>query len=234
MTDPSWNRFPTLGKQCLSELLGTYLLVFIGPASVVLSSFSGLSALVRQELVALVFGCTVAAAILIFGRYSGAQINPAVSVASAASGRLSRKLLLPFILSQGAGALLAGLSLRLVFGHSGSATSLGSTKLASGVSLTEGMVLEVAGTFVLAVSALIAGGFVRSRVQQAALVGTTLFFLITLVGPLTGASFNPARSLGPSVFSGYLENQLIYYVGPVAGGLVAGLLFSFRARPGGA
>jgi len=225
LTDPSWNRFPTLGKQCLSELLGTYLLVFIGPASVILSSFSGLSALVRQELVALVFGCTVAAAILIFGRYSGAQINPAVSVASAASGRLSRKLLLPFILSQGAGALL---------GHSGSATSLGSTKLASGVSLTEGMVLEVAGTFVLTVSALIAGGFVRSRVQQAALVGTTLFFLITLVGPLTGASFNPARSLGPSVFSGYLENQLIYYVGPVAGGLVAGLLFSFRARPGGA
>jgi len=57
-------------------------------------------------------------------------------------------------------------------------------------------------------------------------VGATLFLLILLIGPLTGASFNPARSLGPSLFSGYFRNQIVYYVGPLTGGLLAGLAFA--------
>ena len=221
----------SLRKQCLSELLGTYLLVFIGPASVIIAfSSSGLTPFEAQEIVAAVFGCTVAGVMILLGRVS-AQINPAVTVAKTAAGRLRQEHILPQILSQLAGAILAGVTLTIVFGRLGSANSLGSTELASAVSPFEGITLEILGTFVLAMSALIAGAFLNAHYQQGILVGTTLFILISFIGPLTGASFNPARSLGPSLFSGYLDNQVIYYAGPILGGLAAGLIFGTVVKP---
>lgn len=217
---------PTLRRECLSEALGTYLLVFLGPASVVVASSSSLTAFQAQEAIAAVFGLVVAGVIALLGGISGAQINPAVTLSIRAAGRLPQGRLTPYVISQVAGALLAGLTLRLAFENAGTATGLGATKLAPSVSPLEGTILEVAGTFVLAMSALSAGSFLRTTFVQGLLVGATLFVLITLVGPLTGASFNPARSFGPSIFSGYFEDQLVYYVGPVVGGLAAGLVFS--------
>lgn len=226
-------RLPTLRRECLSEALGTYLLVFLGPASVVVASSSSLTAFQAQEAIAAVFGLVVAAAIAFLGGISGAQINPAVTLSIRAAGRLPRGRLTPYVVSQVAGALLAGLSLRIAFEHAGTAVALGSTTLAPWVSPLEGTVLEVAGTFVLAMSALGAGSFLRATLVQGVFVGATLFVLITLIGPLTGASFNPARSLGPSIFSGYFANQLIYYVGPIIGGIAAGLVFSRVSRSKG-
>lgn len=219
-------QLPSLRKECLSETIGTYLLVFLGPASVIIASSSGLTAFQAQEAIAAVFGSTVAAVITFLGGISGAQINPAVTVAIAAAGRLPKGRFVPYVLSQVAGALLAGLSLRLAFAGVGVSTGLGSTKLASSVSPIEGTILELAGTFVLAMSALTAGSFLRAHLRQGILVGATLFVLITLIGPITGASFNPARSLGPSIFSGYFHDQLVYYIGPILGGFVAGLAFT--------
>jgi MIP family channel proteins len=217
---------PTLGRQCIAEILGTYLLVLLGPASVVLvSSSSALTPFEAQEIVAAVFGCTVAGVIIFLGRISGAHINPAVTFASAAAGSLRRNRLVPYILAQVAGAILAGLSLKVVFESASRTASLGSTKLSALTSPWEGFGFEVAGTFVLAMSALVAGAFISARHYQAILVGASLFVLITLIGPLTGASFNPARSLGPSLFSGYFDDQAIYYLGPVIGGVIAGMLF---------
>ena len=168
----------------------------------------------------------MAALIVTLGEISGALINPAITLAIATAGSIRRSLLIPYVAFQIAGALLAGLTLEIAFG-SLNPTSLGSTKLAAGVSPVEGVVLEIAGTFVLATSALMAGAFLNGNaLAQASLVGFTLFILILLIGPLTGASFNPARSLGPSVFSGYFQNQLIYYIGPLIGGLLAGLIFT--------
>lgn len=208
----------------VSEMVGTYLLVFFGPGSVVAASLLGLTSLEALVFVASVFAVTVAAAILVFGRLSGAHINPAVSLGSAVAGLLRRELFLPYVAFQVAGALLAGLSLRVIFGAM-TRTDLGSTQLAAGVSPAQGVGLEVAGTFFLALSAFIAGTLLESPPKQAVLVGGTLFALILLIGPLTGASFNPARSLGPSLFSGDLSGQLIYYIGPPSGAALAGLVF---------
>lgn len=226
MATPQQVQLPSLRKECLSETIGTYLLVFLGPASIVVTSSSYLPAFQVQEVIATVFGATVAVVITFLGGISGAQINPAVTVAIAAAGRLPKGRFVPYVLSQVAGALLAGFSLRLAFEYASASTSLGSTKLASSVSPVEGTILEVAGTFVLAMSALTAGSFLSSHLRQGILVGATLFVLITLIGPLTGASFNPARSLGPSIFSGYFDDQLVYYVGPILGGLAAGPIFT--------
>jgi glycerol uptake facilitator-like aquaporin len=208
-------------------MLGTYLLVFIGPGAIVVASLLlPPSSTVALIFVAAVFGTTVGSVILLLGRRSGAHINPAITVASLFAGAIKRELFIPYILFQVAGGLFAGLSLLLVFRSFQSPASLGSTKLATSINPLEGVALEAAGTFLLATAALSASYFVKSPPRQALLVGGTLFVLIMLIGPLTGASFNPVRSLGPSVFSDYFGGQLIYLVGPILGACTAGLAFS--------
>ena len=193
--------------ECFSELLGTYLLVFIGPTSIVLTALRlGSQTLPAHIIVALTFGGTVAILILLLGRYSGTIVNPALTVAVETAGLLKRGLFLPLLIFQTLGGLLAGFTLQFALGHVDPGTSLGSTKLAVGLSQVAGVALEAIGTFALASSALIASTRVKTRRNQAVLVGTTLFVLILLIGPFTGAGFNPARSLGPSLASGYLDN----------------------------
>jgi len=213
-------------SECVSEMGGTYLLVLLGPASVVVAPFVGFPSYFEAlAFVALVFGGTVASAILLLGRRSGAHINPAITLANVLSGRFERRLFIPYVAFQVAGGLLAGLSLKVALGWVSSSASLGSTKLAVGVSPIEGTLLEAVGTFILAVSALSASSFVKTPLRQAILVGATLTVLILFIGPLTGASFNPARSLGPSVFSVYYLNQPVFWVGPLLGAGCAGLIF---------
>jgi len=212
-------------------MLGTYLLVLIGPASVVIASqISYLSALEALTFVALVFGCTVASIIILLGKHSGAHINPAITVANAAAGIFKMELFMPYVVFQLVGGLLAGLSLKIVFNGLAPHAYLGSTRLATGMTPIEGIVLEIAGTFALAVAALSASSIVRGHAKQAVFVGATLFALIMIIGPLTGASFNPARSLGPSVFSGYFSGQVVYWVGPLIGAGFAGVIFGAWKR----
>ena len=164
---------------------------------------------------------------------SSAQINPAVTLAHVLTRLTRQGLLVPFVVFQLLGGLLAGLTLRFAFGSSGSATSLGSTKLASGLDPTVGIILEALGTAVLSFSALVATSRIRSRKSQALSVGTTLVILILLIGNLTGASFNPARSLGPAVASGYFTDLYVYWIGPLLGGAIGALIFKLAEKLGG-
>jgi len=210
-------------KECLSELAGTWALVLAGPASVVLTA--SLSRAESLPTIALTFSGVVALVILIAGRYSGAVINPAVSIAAMGSGNLKKGLLLPYLFFQITGGMLAGVTLRVLFSSPFDKTSLGSTKLTLGIDPLTGILLEAVGTFCLASSALVSGSLFKREAHRAALVGSTLFLLIILIGPLTGASFNPARSLGPALASGYFSNLYVYLIGPSLGGLLAGIVF---------
>jgi len=206
-------------------MLGTYLLVIIGPGSIIVTSSERLTFFETLVVVSVAFGGIVAMVILSLGRFSGAHINPAITIGSALAGSFDSELVLPYVAFQFAGALLAGLSLRIAFGSLEPIAALGSTKLALGVTTIDGTILEIIGTCILTLSALVASSYVKAQFKRAALVGGTLLVLIMFIGPLTGASFNPARSLGPSVFSGYFGNQLVYYIGPISGAAVAGLAF---------
>lgn len=212
--------------ECFSELFGTYLLVLLGPASIILSELRlGSQSLQGLVFVSFTFAGMVAILILLLGKYSGAIINPALTAAVETAGFLKKGLFLPLLLFQTLGGLLAGLTLQFALGPIDPGTCLGSTKLAVGLSPIMGVLLEARGTFALASSALIASTKIKTRRNQAILVGTTLFVLILLIGPFTGAGFNPARSLGPSLASGYLDNLYVYLAGPIIGGSAAGLLF---------
>jgi len=213
-------------RRCVSELLGTYALVIAGPSSIILLSALSLSSTPEALcLVALTFGVSVSLIILLIGEHSGAVINPALTLAAASAQLLRREFVISYLLFQTTGGILAGITLRLVFGPLGNATSLGSTKLADSVSPAMGMGLEALGTFILAVSALAATAWLSRATLQALAVGGTLTILILFIGPLTGAGFNPARSLGPALASDYFPDLYVYVIGPIVGGLSAGVLF---------
>lgn len=174
---------------------------------------------------ALSFATTVAGVIISLGKYS-AHINPAVTVAHAVSGKMKRSLLVPYICFQILGGLMAGLTLRLVLGPTSSTVSLGSTKLVPSVSQAAGIVFETVGTLALVFIILITTDTATSTRRQGIVIGAALFVLILLFGPLTGASFNPARSLGPAIAAGFFTNQIVYWIGPFSGGLTGAALYN--------
>ena len=217
-------------RRCISELVGTYLLVLVGPASVVALPQLHVGGLIALVVVALIFGGTVAIIIERLGTYSGAIINPALTLASFSAKLISGRLGVLYVISQFVGGVVAGLTLRLIFSSASDLTSLGSTKLATGIGPLMGITLEALGTFVLAFSALTATTVVEKPKYQALLVGGTLAVLILAIGPFTGAGFNPARSLGPAMAADYLSNISVYFIGPIAGAMFAGLIFRSRAQ----
>ena len=126
---------------------------------------------------------------------------------------------------------MGAFTLKLIFSQFGASIDLGATKLASGVSVPVGILLETGGTLVLAMSGFLASLKIHRKPGEAALIGSTLFVIILALGPLTNASLNPARSLGPALATGYFTNLYVYWIGPLAGGLIAGLVYRFFERP---
>ncbi len=162
-------------KECLSELVGTYTLVLIGPASVVLTAtIPSLTKVESLCLIALTFATVVGLMILTLGKYSGAVINPAISFAAVVSRNLKGGVLLPYLFSQFVGGIAAGFTLKILF-SSFDKTNLGSTKLASGIDPLAGILIEVVGTFFLASSALVEGSIFKKEAHRALLVGAYSF-----------------------------------------------------------
>ena len=205
--------------------------MLIGPGTVAAVSLAqGIAPFEALLIIGFAFGATVAVVILLLGRISGAHINPAITFAHTIAGKTALEMFLPYVSFQLLGGLLGAFTLKLVFGQLGSPVNLGATKLTIGVSPLVGVLLETAGTFVLAISGFLASLRVHKKPGEAALIGSTLFFIILALGPLTNASLNPVRSLGPALASGYLTNLYVYLIGPLAGGLIAGLVFRFFER----
>jgi len=222
----------TRKARCLSELLGTYVLLLIGPGTIAAVSLAqGITPLEALLIIGFAFGATVALVILLLGRISGAHINPAITLAHTVAGKTTLEMFVPYISFQVLGGLLGAFTIKLIFSQFGSSVDLGATKLASGVSVPVGILLETGGTFVLATSGFLASLKIHKKPGEATLIGSTLFVIILALGPLTNASLNPARSLGPALASGYLTNLYVYWIGPLAGGLIAGLVYKFFERP---
>jgi MIP family channel proteins len=208
------------------------MLVLIGPGTIAAVSLAqGIPTLEALVIIGFAFGATVALVILLLGRISGAHINPAITLAHTIAGKTSLEMFLPYVSFQVLGGLLGAFTVKLIFSQFGSSVDLGATKLASGVSVPVGILLETGGTFVLAMSGFLASLKIHRKPGEASLIGSTLFVIILALGPLTNASLNPARSLGPALATGYLTNLYVYWIGPLAGGLIAGLVYRLFERP---
>jgi MIP family channel proteins len=208
----------------LAEFVGTFALVFVGAGAGAL----GAGGLVG---VALAHGLILVGMIYAFGHISGTHINPAVTVALLVTRRIAPVVAVGYIVAQVLGGVLAGLALRAILPGQ---ESLGNTLLAEDVTILGGFLVEMILTFLLVT--VIFGGAVDTRSPKgfAGLgIGLTLAGLISMGGPLTGASLNPARTLGPAVATGNFNDLWLYLVAPVVGGALAALLFqTFLLTPG--
>jgi aquaporin Z len=219
------------GRRLFSELLGTFFLVLVAVGGGMVSQRFGGSAVPYGALV-VAPALMVAAIILFMGAVSGAHLNPAVSLAFALRGDFPWRRVPAYIAAQLLGAVLATLLLRALIGEQGAA---GLTLPGAGISTTTAMLWEVVLTVGL-VSTILG---VSSGAQQlgpiAALGVGSYIALAGLWGsPVSGASMNPARSLGPALVLGDWTSWWAYLVGPIAGGVIAvGIAYVLRGPGGG-
>ena len=202
-------------KRYVAEFIGTFILVFAGTSAIVVNELS--HGVVTHLGVSLVFGLVVAAMIYTLGDVSGAHINPAVTIAFWLARRFPARQLLPYIISQLAGALVASVVVCLLFGDS---STLGAT-IPSG-SAGQSLVLEMLLTFILMLTIInVATGSSEKGVMAGMAVGGVVALGALFAGPISGASMNPARSIGPALVSGEMHMLWIYVVAPVAGACLA-------------
>jgi aquaporin Z len=197
-------------KKYLAELMGTYIMVFAGTGSIIVNDVCGS---VSHLGIGLTFGFVVMAVIYSIGSISGAHINPAVSIAFWVSKRFRGKEVLPYIISQFLGAILASLTLSFMFPQH---ELLGATLPAG--SWEQSFVMEFILTFILMfVILLMSEGSKEVGVMTGFAVGMVVAFEAIFAGPVSGASMNPARSLAPALVSGHLTHLWLYIIATTLG-----------------
>ena len=202
-------------RKCGAEAFGTFALVFAGTGAVVINEVTG--GAVTHVGIALTFGLVVMAMIYAVGDISGAHLNPAVTLGFFAARRLAMGSVLPFIVSQSTGALLASLLLRFLFPRN---STLGATFPAG--SSIQSFVLEAVLTCILMFVILsVSTGAKERGITAGIAVGGVIAFEALFAGPISGASMNPARSFAPALVSQHFSRLWIYLVAPIAGALLA-------------
>ena len=203
-------------KMLLAEFVGTFFLVTIGAGAVALSATQGKSLV----SVSLAFGFILTAIVYTFGSYSGAHVNPSVSFGMAVAGRMNWLLMLGYWIAQIVGGIAAAGLVLYFFGNSG--PSIGSLTDTDGF---KAFLLEAFITFFLVFTVLVVTRRPMLAVISGLAIGLVLAADMFAAYPLTGASTNFARSFGSAIFSGDLGTIWIYVAGPLAGALVAGLIY---------
>ena len=199
--------------------MGTFALVFAGPGAVVISASEG--GAISHEGVAASFGLVIMAMIYATGHISGAHFNPAVTLAFAIARHFDARDVLPYWLAQLAAALAAAAALRVLFGD---VANLGATLPAGPEAQSFG--LEVILTFFLMFVITSVATDTRAVGQAAAIaIGATVGLAALFAGPISGASMNPARSLGPAIVSGELASLWLYLVAPPIGAVLGALTY---------
>ena len=213
-------------KSCLAEFVGTFALVFCGTGAIIINEQT--SGAVTHVGIAITFGLIIMSMIYAFGEVSGAHFNPAVSIAFTAAKLFKPTLLLPYILSQVAGAIVASLVLKFLFPMN---QLLGIT-LPAGSDM-QSFILELILTFFLMTVILsVSQGSKEQGMFAGLAIGATVLLDAMFGGPISGASMNPARSLAPAIVTGNFEHLWLYLVAPVCGALMSLLIWKLTHSKG--
>ncbi len=210
-------------KKLTAEFIGTFALVFCGTGAIIIDQQTG--GAVTHVGVAITFGFIVMSMIYALGDISGAHLNPAVSIAFTVAGRFPLKELLPYVISQLAGAMVASITLKFLF----PANELLGTTLPSG-SAMQSFVLEFILTFFLMLVIIkVASGSKEQGMFAGLAIGSVVLLEAMFAGPICGASMNPARSLAPALVSGHTQYIWIYLTATTLGAVAAVPVWKYLA-----
>jgi glycerol uptake facilitator protein len=224
----------SLVQKLSAEALGTAMLVFVGVGSVPATLIIGGDApftMAQLGMISFAFGMVVVAMIYAIGHISGCQINPAITVALAVTGKMPWRLVPSYIGAQALGANVGAVAIIGVLGGKASDVGLGVAQYGNGVGHGQAFIAEAVGTFILA---FVVFGAIEKRAASGfagIAIGMAVFAAIIPVAPATGASINPARTVGPmlvqQIAGGDVHwNQLpIYLLAEFIGAALAGLAY---------
>ena len=204
-------------KHLVAEFIGTFALIFIG---------AGALAITEANLVgvALAHGLVIVTFAYAYGHISGTHINPAVTLGLLIAGEIQIAAAVGYWIVQFLGGILGAVVLNAVLPNAG---DLGVTILNTelGVTSTQGLIVEIVLTFFLVNTIFNTAVSGKAGNFAGLAIGLTLVLCILMGGPLTRASLNPARTLGPAIVSGNFADIWLYFVGPAIGAVLAALLY---------
>ncbi|XP_020593084.1 probable aquaporin NIP-type [Phalaenopsis equestris] len=215
-------------QKLLSVFLATYTFMFVGCASLYMEK--------RGEItfigVCLAWGGIVTANIYTFGHISGAHINPAITFAYAVVGQFPWKQVPFYLLGEFVGSAMASLTLKWIFDGENPELMLTRPAAVNPASDFKVLVLEVFITFIYVLNSCSSRMDPRGFKELGGVaVGITVFFLALVAGKITGASMNPARTLGPAIVAWNFDKIWIYFIAPLIGAVLATTLYFFHLCP---
>ena len=237
-------RQPTLMERFAAELLGTFLLVFIGggaaaEAAILVHNKNNTATMADLLLVALAHGLALFIIVMIIGKVSGAHVNPAVTIGLASVGRFPWENVVAYVVAQVIGAIAGAACILIVYGQEAAKVGhLGAPGLAQGTSIVQGMFIEGFGAFILVITIIATAVDSRAPAGWAGLaIGMALASVIMFIGSATGATVNPARALGPDLVDLFFSVKIdwgayfvSYLIGPLIGGVCACWLYVYVAH----
>jgi len=209
----------TVARRGVAEFIGAFTLIFIGGGAGIVSG---------NDIVAVALANGLAIGIMVtnLGHISGGHFNPAITLSFLATRRITLRLAIVYWISQLAGAVAAAGILRWLLHKPAFLRAVPQT---SGIGAGRGLVVEAILTFFLVWAVFATAVDPRGAFKAIAglAIGLTITMDVFVGGPLTGAAMNPARAFGPQLIGNSWHNDWIYYVGPVAGALIAGLAYEY-------
>ena len=233
-----------LSQRAAAEALGTALLVLVGPGSVVATlvlAGKAVPAITGADLlgISFAFGLIITALVYALGKVSGCHINPAVTFGLAVTKRFPWREVPAYWSAQAVGAVLGALGIWAIFGHTGIKLGMGATSFNQHTAAWGSAIFaEGIGTAILMFAIL---GIVDSRSPgdlAGIVIGAVVIAIIMVVGPITGASLNPARAFGPELVSAigggvtHWDQLIPVYILPgLVGSGLAAVTYDFIAKP---
>ena len=220
-------------RNWFAEAIGTYALVFFGPLAIILSvvAFGDGLSIESIIMIALAHGAAVGLMVYAFGHISGAHINPAVTIPMMITKKISVGDGIGYIIFQLIGAVVAAFSLKAILPELGAKVNFGTQGGPSELlnsSIMAGITVEIILTFFLVTVIFLTAVHKKAPAGIHGISIGGMVFLLHIVGvPLTGASMNPARTFGPAVVSGFWELHWLYWLAPIVGGIIAGVIMNY-------